>query len=48
MHLMVRKYDDAVMVNHHKLKSNKEFQMMQKIIFRDSQKTQDITGNDVL
>lgn len=35
MHLMVLKYHEATK-QQYKLKSNKEFQMMQKIIFKDS------------
>jgi len=47
MWLMVMKYDEATK-NQHKLKANKEFTMMQKIIFRDAQKNKHTTGNDTL
>ena len=45
MHLLIRKYEEAV-AQPYKLKANREFLMLQKILLRDAQKDNKTTGND--
>lgn len=44
---MVQKYEEAI-AHPAKMRANKEFLMMQKIILKDAQNTLDITGIDNL
>ena len=44
-HLLVRKYEEAI-AQPYKLKANREFLMLQKILLRDAQKDNKTTGND--
>lgn len=45
MQLLVRKYEEAL-ASPYKLKANREFLMLQKILLRDAQKCNKTTGND--
>jgi hypothetical protein len=45
MHLLIRKYEEAI-AQSYKLRSNREFLMLQKILIRDAQKDNKTTGDN--